>query len=193
MRLFTVGKVGVFLEALGHKQEKRKSGEHKVVVCSLRVQPFTHQLASAIDDKVRGSLFKRSGNADPIEHVKAVEFALGVERQNILCYASPDTERASLEFEFAKISHVRARTEKSVNGLALTFKATFGPVGKTELEYLQDWLNGQRFCTFLESEPNLDFLDGKAEDEGDDEPEPDQQSALPADDDDETQPAEAHV
>lgn len=39
MKLFSVGHVGVFLESLGHRMEKRKSGEVKVHVLGCWPQP----------------------------------------------------------------------------------------------------------------------------------------------------------
>ena len=43
------------------------------------------------------------------------------------------------------------------DGYALVFYASFGPVGKEELEYIVGWHTQQRFLTFAPQEPALDF------------------------------------
>lgn len=138
-RLFSTGKVGLFLDAYSGGTEKRKSGETKVVVLKLRVQPFDAKLAASIDDgvgdesNVRATLFKL-GHPDPKAHLDRVNFRLGCQRQNLEIFASPDTEKSRLALPSVKISATYARTEKNVNGYAFCFSATYGPAGRTELE-----------------------------------------------------------
>ena len=168
--LFSTGKVGVFLEAITHKMEKRKGGEAKVIALRCRIHPFTVQHALAINDVVRGSLFKRSGAGDPLAHVRGVEFALPLERQNVDVYASPDTSEPTIRFEQVKVSHLQAKTEKGSDGYACSFLLTFGPVTKNELEFVEAWRTSQRFLSFEQSEPDLGFdLPSSQDDEAVDE------------------------
>jgi len=104
------------------------------------------------------------GHPDPKPHLQRVNFSLGCPRQNLHIFASPDTEEARLMLDQCRISGTCARTEKNVNGYAFVFKASYGPVGRTEQEYIHEWMLTQPFVTFEESEPSLEF----EEDGGDD-------------------------
>jgi hypothetical protein len=162
-RLFNVAKIGLTLDDYGAKIEKRRSGEVKVIELTLRVQPFDSKLARAIDDgvggdsNVRTTLFKSSENAEPKPHLRRVNFELGCPRQNLIIYASPDTVESRMSFQQVKISGTYARVEKGIDGYAWVFRATYGPVGRAELEYIHEWKDGQRFITFEASEPDLEF------------------------------------
>jgi hypothetical protein len=183
-RLFSVSKVGLFLDSYKGATEKRKQGEVKVVVMQLRVQPFDAKLAATIDDgvgdesNVRATLFKLN-HPDPKAHLDRVNFALGCPRQILSIFASPDTEEARLAFDQVKISGTYARTEKGVNGYAFVFTATYGPAGRDELEFIQHWLHTQHFVTFDESEPLLGFEED-GEDETDEATDADEKARRPA-------------
>lgn len=165
MKLFEVAKVGMFLDKFDHGVEERRGDEVKIVTLTLRVQPFGADLARAIENGVRATLFKLSV-PEPQPHLKRVEFRLGVPRQKFTVFAAPDTSKPSIFFDQVKIGQMYARTEKDVNGYAFVVKVTFGPVGKLELEYLQDWLLNQRFITCEQAEPGL-FPDDDVDHEDD--------------------------
>lgn len=160
MKLFSTGKTGVFLESLDHRVEKRKSGETKVAVLGCAVRPLTVQLAAAVDEVIRGALFRRTGDAAPQPFVRALEFHLPIERQDVTVFASPDTVKPSILFQQVKIERLKARIDKDSTAYTLTFKAVFGPCAAKELAYLEDWLNTQRFLSFEMSEPDLDYEEG---------------------------------
>lgn len=171
-RLFATGKVGLFLDNYVPSLEKRKSGETKILTVTLRCQPFDSKLAGSIDiglgedSNVKPTLFKLT-DSDPKPHLRRVNFDLSCPRQNLKIFASPDTDEARILFDQVRISGVYARTEKSVSGYALVLKASFGPVGREQQEYIHEWMLTQRFVTFEESEPNLDFeLDSTDEENG---------------------------
>lgn len=187
MRFFDVGKVGCFLDTITHGTEARHDTEVKIVTLVLRVQPFDATLANAMSNGVRATLFTLN-HSEPKDHLRRVEFALGVPRQNLHVFAAPDTAQASMRFEQAKIVSTYARTQKDIRGYALVFRVSFGPCGRQDLEYIQDWHLGQRFVTFEEAEPGM--FDDTAEATEDDEPEA---AALPAPmfDDPRDQPAQA--
>lgn len=154
--LFSVGKIGLHLDAIQHRLEKGKDREIKVVELTLRAQPFSPQLAVALDDAIRGLLFKRS-SGDPVDTISAVQFAHSVPKQQLLVFASSDTTEPTISFDHVAISKLRARKEKGVDGWALILHASFGPVGRQELEYVNDWYTGQRWVTFVEAEPSMEF------------------------------------
>jgi len=174
-KMFNVAKVGLTCDSVVHSTEKRKDGETKVIVLTLRVQPFDRKLALALNEEAMRTLFK-SSTPDPQPHIARVNFLLGIPRQHLDCYATSDTKDPSRRLEFAKISGVYARTESGMQGYALVFKATFGPVSDKELGFVEAWRNGMKFVSFVEAEPNADFEEAEPTD---DEDEDDGQQALP--------------
>lgn len=181
MKLFSTAKTGFFLDSITHKTEKRRDGEVKVIVLGCRIVPFDHKLAQSLDDVVRGSLFKRTGNAEPHNHVAGMDFTLPIERQDVDCYASPDTDAASRRIEQVKVSHLRAQIEKGSNAFALKVRLTFGPASDKELAFVEGWRQNQKFLTFHESQPDLAYEEIGGDDDDDD----DAQPALDMEDEDE--------
>ncbi len=196
MRLFLADKVGCFLDAVGHSVEKRRGEEVKVLTLTLRVSPFNVNLASDMElDGIKPTLFKlHSGEAKDL--LRRADFkASNLDRQVLTVFASPDTEMPSIALDQVRIHGLYARMPKDRTDFDLVCKATFGPVGRTELEFVQLWLLTQRFVTFTEAEASLDFEAVGDEDDLTDADEKARQQALPAPewDDDGTgtgQPAE---
>jgi len=156
MRLFDSDHVGCYLDTIGHRVERTKEGiETKMIDLTLRVQPLTPELASALDPDVRALLFTL-GQAEPKPKIQAVHFALTVPRQQIAIRALPEVEHG-LVLADCEIDGVRARTERGVDGYALVFYVSYGPASPAELEYVCDWLTQQRFLTFEPQAPALDF------------------------------------
>jgi len=158
MRLFDDDKVGLYLDDIGHRVEKTKDGkELRMVDLTLRLQPLTAELAGALDADIRALLFTMT-DAMPKGKIKAIHFNLPVPRQALTVYALPEGEvSGALHIPDVDISGVRARTEKGVDGYALIFDASFGPVSARDLEYVVGWHTTQRFVTFQPQEPALDF------------------------------------
>lgn len=163
MRLFDDDKIGCYLDAIGHRIERTKDQkEIKVVDLTLRVQPFTPANAVALDPDVRVLLFSMT-DGTPKTKIGSVSFRLPTVKQAIDVFLLPELEAAALALMDVEISGIRARTEKGVDGFALIFDASFGPVSAKELEYVCDWQGQQRFLTFRPQQPALDFA-GKPED-----------------------------
>lgn len=177
MKLFDVNKVGVFCDAIKHHNEPRKSGDTKVITLTCRVDPFDSKLAVALSEDVRRTLFKLN-HPDPQPHIRRADFTLGVERQQLLVFASSDTPMESIAFDHVKISRLYVRTKKDANGFVLVFDATFGPVGDRELAYVEAWRGTQRSITFEAAEPNLDFEEDGEQDDEDDEPSTKRQTPM---------------
>jgi hypothetical protein len=157
MRFFDTDKIGCYLDDIGHRVEKTKDGkEIRMVDLTLRVQPLTAELAGSLDADVRALLFNM-GDALPKGKIKAIHFNLPVAKQAIDVHLLPTGEEGAILIPDVEISDVRARVEKGVDGYALVFYASFGPVGKAELEYVVGWHTQQRFLTFRPQEPALDF------------------------------------
>jgi hypothetical protein len=157
MRFFDDDHVGCYLDDIGHRVEKTKDGkEIRMVDLTLRVQPFTVALAAALDADVRALLFTM-GEALPKDKIKAIHFALTVPRQAVSVRLLPDADDGALLLSDAEISGVRARLEKGVDGYALIFYVSVGPIGARDLEYFVGWHTLQRFVTFHPQEPVLDF------------------------------------
>jgi hypothetical protein len=156
MRFFDDDKVGVYLDGIDHRVEKTKDGDEvKMVDLTLRVQPFTPELAGSLDPDVRALLFNL-GDAEPKKKLKAIHFDLTVPRQVLTVHLLPELAE-QIAFADVDITGVRARTEKGVDGFGLVFYASFGPASPRDLEYVCDWLTQQRFLTFQPQEPALNF------------------------------------
>jgi hypothetical protein len=167
MRFFDDDKIGCYLDDIGHRVEKTKDGkEIRMVDLTLRVQPLTVDLAQSLDGDVR-SLLYNLGDALPKGKVKAIHFDLSVPRQALTVRLVPESDDAALLIPDVEIGGVRARVEKGVDGFALVFYGSFGPVGARDLEYLCTWHTQQRFVTFHPQEPALNF-DGATPAEGED-------------------------
>jgi hypothetical protein len=141
-----------------------------MVDLTLRCQPFGAELATALDPKVRALLFSL-GDAAPKDEIAEVKFRLPIDKQHVTVYRLDEFEHAQIVFTHVEISGIRARTEKGVDGYALVFYASFGPVGKDELEMICDWHTQQRFLTFHPQAPVLNFA-GKDAPEDDAPPAP---------------------
>jgi len=157
MRFFDEDKVGCYLDDIGHRVEKTKDGaEMRMVDLTLRVQPFTVELAAALDLDVR-QLFFTMNDALPKSKLKAIHFRLPVPKQALTVFLVPEDEVGQILIPDVEITDPRARTEKGVDGFGLVFYASFGPVGTRELELICAWHTEQRFVTFHPQEPALDF------------------------------------
>jgi hypothetical protein len=158
MRLFNADGIGVYLDDIGHRVEKNDGNEVKMVDLTLRVQPFTPDLAVSLDPDVRALLFNMT-DAAPKPKIKAMHFNLTVPRQAMTVALLPPgtADNTGRLFSDVEITDPRARTEKGVDGFALVFYASLGPLSAADLEYVCEWLTQQRFLTFHPQEPALNF------------------------------------
>ena len=158
MKLFDdVDRVGCYLDHIAHRVEKTKGGDEvKMIDLTLRVQPFTPDLAAALDPDVRALLF-RLDDAEPKPKIKALDFALTVPRQILRVYPVPEIDNGGMAFDDVEISDPRARTEKNVDGFALVLYASLGPLTPDQLEFVCEWLTEQRFVAFDPQTPAFDF------------------------------------
>lgn len=167
MDLFTVGKIPVYCDGITHRLETRKSGETKVVDLTLKIQPFTGQLAAALDPAeygfVKRVLFKMD-SGDPTVDLRAAEFTPPGDRQRLTCYATSDSTEPSIVIDHAKVTKLRARRGKEVHGWTLYVGVSFGPLSKDELAWANQFYTSQSFITFEEAEPSLDFTDDDDDD-----------------------------
>lgn len=168
MKLFTVGKVGCFCEAVAFSTETRRGEVVKIAVAQLKIDPFDHKLAAAMGcDGVRTTLFKLN-HPDPNPILGPhTDLAVGMPRQVLKVFEAPDVPKSSIAFDQARIYGVHALAQKDARGFALRFKASFGPLSARELEFLNNWRLSQRFVSFDEAEPGM--FDDEPE-ESDDEP-----------------------
>lgn len=151
MRFFDCD-VPVYLDAVTLRLDKKT--EDKLVDLTLRVQPFDADLAEALHPDVRALLFT---GTTPHPLVKAVELRVAVDTQHIECSQSADEPIGLFTLREVEISDPRVRTEKGVDGLALVFYATLGPVGRDELEQIVHWYTQVRYLTFNEAQAMLTF------------------------------------
>jgi hypothetical protein len=154
VKLFDIAKVPCYCDGVTHSIEKRRGEDVKVLTLSLKVAPFDAKLATVMPDGVKPTLFKLN-SGDPKETLRRADFALGVERQQLHVFASPDTDAATRMLDQVRIHGTYANMAKDRNSFDFKFKATFGPVGRDELEFIQSWLLTQKFVTFDAAEPGM--------------------------------------
>lgn len=170
-KLFSVPKVGLYLDGIVHSTERRKQGETKVLILTTILSPFDAKLATALDPVVRSTLFKLN-NPEPHPHLRAVEFNLGalaLPRQRVHLFATPDTVKATTLIDQVRGAGLRVRTQKKATTFGLVLKLSFGPASSKELELVEHWRTTQRFATFeaAERDLELDPEDDEEEDEDD--------------------------
>jgi hypothetical protein len=158
--LFHTPKLGVILEGYAPAIEKRRGEEVKVVSLKLRVEAFDAELASSIDaglggdSGVRALLFNLTdGEQKP--HLDGAALSLGCPRQTLRMFAAPDIDESRIAFAQVKISGTTVVTNKETGTFVFKFKASYGPVGRDELEYFHQWYQNTLFVTFEEAEPGL--------------------------------------
>jgi hypothetical protein len=189
-RLFSVNKVGLFLDTYAPGTEKRRGESCTIIKATFRIQPFDAKLATAIDQGlrdnsgVRASLFKLS-SVEPKPHIERLNFNLSCPLQNMEMFASPDTDESRIAFLQVKIGGTYAHVQKDVDGFAFVFTGAFGPVDRETLHYLQGWYGTQRFVNFAAAEPSLEFSDEVREDDDADDDEPFANRPAPMFDDEE--------
>lgn len=162
-RLFDVGKVPLFVDAVSAVKAPRSDGtEFTAVKLKLKLGPFDAKLATAIDtglggdSNVRRTVFNLNDD-EPKLHVEGMVLGLDCPRQRLDLYATPDTKESRRCFDQAKIGKLHIRIPKDTANLEVVFTATFGPVGRDELEAAFAAFHTQIFVTFLEAEASLDF------------------------------------
>lgn len=154
MQLFNVSKVPLFCDGVQHKTEARRGETVKVIVLTLRLAPFEKKLARAMPiGELADTLFAINGPKP--RAVRRAEFDPPTERQLLRVFAAPDVPEPSIAFDQAKVGKLVSRMTKDRTAHDLHFTATFGPAGRRELEYAQEWLFSQRFVTFDEAEPGM--------------------------------------
>jgi len=165
MRFFDVPNVPCYLESVSFRAEKTPDQEITVADCAIRVQPLDAELAEALDPELRAELFAKSG--EPRPKVTLLGWRLPLAKQHLDCAVLAD-QASGGDFRLldAEITQPRVRRTKDIDGFALVFYATVGPLGRDELEFLVlRWLRQQRFVTFTEAQGNL--LDEAEADETD--------------------------
>jgi hypothetical protein len=179
--LFTVGKVPMYLETIGHRIRKRKSGKVKEIVLTLRVEPFTHAHASALEQSTFKALprllFKADG--DPTLDLSDAKLRPFSPRQQLLVHEAEDMD-PSIAFDQAEVTGLRVRKSSTGTAWALYLQASFGPLDRRELEYINSWYTEQRLVTSREADPSLEFAD-------DDKPRLKKKAAPPAEEQPELQ------
>jgi hypothetical protein len=160
-RLFTTEKVALFVQSVSLGKEKRKDGEEATILkLGVHLDPFTPELANAIDEglggdtNVRASVFTL-GTGEPKPHLERIDLGLACPRQRMDIYASPDTETSRLCFDQVKVQSFYVRTQKDADTLTAVLKLAFGPFSKDELEAATQYFRSQLFVTFQEAEPTL--------------------------------------
>jgi hypothetical protein len=150
MRLFDTDHVGCWLDTIGHRVED----DVKVLDLTLRVEPFTPELAVSLDSDVRSFLFNLS-NPTPRRKIHAMEFALPVDPQVVTVRLVPELATGELALDECTVAKVRAKRDDGE--FVLAFRLSLERPSSKQLEYVNAWHTEQRFLTFRPRDPELDF------------------------------------
>lgn len=152
MRFFDTDHIGCYLDAIGHRVEK----DLKLVDLTVRVEPFSPELAISMNPDVRTLIFTL-GAGDPKPLIKRCEFALTVPRQRLVVRLMPELGTGALSLADVDVTKPRVRMDKLADGFAFLCRLSIAALGSRELEFVQAWHTEQRFITFHPEQPALDF------------------------------------
>lgn len=158
MDLFKSEKVPVILRAWSGATEKApQHDETKVVKVTLDVQ-LTSALASAFlpgDGELKNVAFKAAGDGSVRPFLRTAGFNIPMKKQRLVVISTPDSEGGICFDHVRLMKTVSLRIDLKTATLVL--RATVGPCGPQEYAYLGDWHRTQRFVTFTEADPALEF------------------------------------
>lgn len=157
IRMFDTEKIGLYLDDIRHRMVKAKGGEGELAMVDLswRIQPLTPELAGDLDDRVKRTLFRLT-DGEPVPHVGAIGFKLGIPQQDMTIFATPETKRPKFHLSRCDVSKViKARADADMPGFVLTFRTSYAHPSSDELAYFHEGLYKQHFATFVVTDPSL--------------------------------------
>lgn len=155
MRLFDVDQVGLYLDTYSPRKVTTGETEVKLLDLTLRLQPLTPELATALDPDLRALIFTLTAG-EPKPKLRSLGWALPVPKQHIDVYLLPEME-PQMHLVDCEVRGLRVRREKGIDGFALVFDLSVGPLGERENEQILEWYTQQRFVTFVDAQPVLAF------------------------------------
>lgn len=153
--MFDTEQVPLYLDDIGHRVMKDKSGdEYKVVDLTFRLEPLTANLAAEVAGVVKMTLFKKS-DGDPTDGIKSVVFNEKPKPQAIHFYPDKGMKTPTLRLHESKITNLKARKPKDGTHWVFSFRATVAQLSGDDLLYLQEALYKQHFLTFANAKAGL--------------------------------------
>jgi hypothetical protein len=153
--MFKKQNIGIYLDDIQPEIGKDKDGdERRDLALKFRIHPLTPELASELDPAVRNVLWTLN-KVEISDKVKSVGFELKLPAQAIMLKAAPDATRVQVEIPYSRIVAVEAKKHKSIQGWALTFRATFPMPDEHALALLHNGYRRQHFVTFEPAAPDL--------------------------------------
>lgn len=148
--------IPIYLDGVAPAIGKDKDGEEQhETVLTLRIHPFSPELAGELDQFVRSTLWTMT-KVDVQEKVRSIVFDLKLPSFAMVFQAAPDAS-VGWEFPYARLDkgQVTAKKHKDVAGWALTFKVRVPTPDANMLAMLHAGYTRQHFITFEPAEPDL--------------------------------------
>lgn len=153
--MFQKQNIGIYLDDIQPELGKDKDGDERHdLALKWRIHPLTPELASELDPAVRSVLWSLN-KVEISDKVKSVGFELKLPAQAVFIKAAPDASRAHITIPYARIVAIEAKKHKSIQGWALTFRATFPMPDEHALALLHHGYKRQHFVTFEPAAPDL--------------------------------------
>jgi hypothetical protein len=159
MNLFEGTLVPVTLMAWSGATEKApQHDETKVVKVTLEVI-LTPELASRLvpgDGEIKAVAYKAATNGTVRSHLRSASFQIAAKKQDLQIFSTPDSPAPTVAFTHVKVMKTIG-VKINLKTATLVVRATVGPCGPQEYAQLGAWHRSQRFVTFTESDPALEF------------------------------------
>lgn len=160
MQMFSTQGVPCYIAGMIGKRVKVGKEKFKGIELTLRIDPFTPELASEIGD-IKSKLFKRhDASVDP--NVDSATFTFKPKTQYVEIKPEPALSWAPVKIQEAKVTKFRVRRPADGTQWVLVFKVAFAESDANDLLYLKDALFETRFFSFADSQGGL-FADAEAE------------------------------
>ena len=153
MRLFDHDHLECWLDTIAHRVDK---DDVKVLDLTLRVEPFTAELATGIDEDFRTLLFSAKKPV-PKPNIKSMEFIMPIAPQRLLVRVARDVAAGELALNDCAIDKIRAKRPKDKSEYLFTCRASLLRPSARELEFVIKWHTESRFVTFVELQADLAF------------------------------------
>ncbi len=159
------GRVPVYLNDMSFKVDRSREDQPRVVVVSLRIQPFTKQLADDLHPPMAGVLWSRS-SGERRQDMPSAAFNVSPKPQRVVWFPTPEPTEDIKAMEFRDVAFspiVSVRSDKETPDYVMNFTLQFAYPSGEELLRLAHSLNTQWWLEFF-IEQNTLPIDDKPQD-----------------------------
>lgn len=152
-----LGRVPVYLNDMSFKVDRSKEDQPRVVVVSLRIQPFTKKYAEDIHPPMVGVLWSRT-SGERRQDMPNATFNITTTKQRVRWYPTPEPQEDIKAMEFRDVEFVPAipvRADKETPDYVASITLQFAYPSAEDLLRLAHSLNTQWWLEFDAEQPGL--------------------------------------